>query len=384
MWKNRDTDELNNRMQFFKGEKYSFLALVNSYYKDDAGRAWAGNNDVGFCIMNTASYNLQDTSLKGRSISAGRIMYRALEICRTLEDFENMLDTLPRPIGVESNYGVIDADGGAAYYEVNNAGWSKIDVNDPKIAPQGFLVYTNYSYTGRLDEGMGYIRYSTADRIFGERVAAGGAITPQWIFNSLSRSFYHSLLDIDLRESEITGKGSGFFIDQDFIPRKSSSSAILFRGVKENENPLETVTWVVLGYPPVSVAVPLFIKAGAHQPFFMGKREGYESPILSSAGVEQKPENSVMCDLALALKEKVFPIHRGNGEKYFNFRLLYNEGGTGFMQVLEVLEDEIVQKSGELVSRTYGKGYSKEIQKEYDSYYDAVFDSINRTYESLF
>ena len=30
MWKNRDTGELNNRLEHFKGKKYDFVGLVNS------------------------------------------------------------------------------------------------------------------------------------------------------------------------------------------------------------------------------------------------------------------------------------------------------------------------------------------------------------------
>ncbi|MFA6770285.1 MAG: hypothetical protein WCR71_03845, partial [Bacteroidales bacterium] len=30
LWKHRDTGQENNRVEFFKGEKYSFLAIVNS------------------------------------------------------------------------------------------------------------------------------------------------------------------------------------------------------------------------------------------------------------------------------------------------------------------------------------------------------------------
>ena len=211
MWKHRDTDEENNRIQFFYGEKFSFLALVNSYYTDDAHKAWAGNNEAGFCIMNTASYNLSDNdTLASYARNAGSIMYRALSICKNLKDFETMLDTLSRPLSGESNYGVIDAEGGAAYYEVNEKSWRKIDVNDPKVAPQGYLVYTNFSYTGRQDDGMGYIRYNTADLIIKDRISKAGKITPKWIFSSLSRSFYHSMLGIDLKDNLSMVSGSGF------------------------------------------------------------------------------------------------------------------------------------------------------------------------------
>lgn len=70
--------------------------------------AWMGLNDAGFAIMNTASYNLApDTaSVKDRE---GIVMRLALERCRTLDDFETLLDTLPRPLGVQANFGVLDA-----------------------------------------------------------------------------------------------------------------------------------------------------------------------------------------------------------------------------------------------------------------------------------
>ena len=57
MFKHRDTGELNNRIAHFKGPKYSFIGLVNSPMLD--GEVWAGMNEAGFCIMNTASYNLR-------------------------------------------------------------------------------------------------------------------------------------------------------------------------------------------------------------------------------------------------------------------------------------------------------------------------------------
>ena len=368
MWKHRDTDEVNNRIQFFNGEKYSFLALVNSYYADDAQRAWAGNNEAGFCIMNTASYNLsEDDTLASRARSAGRMMYKALSICKNLKDFETMLDTLARPLSGESNYGVIDAEGGAAYYEVNEKGWRKIDVNDPKVAPQGYLVYTNFSYTGRPDDGMGYIRYTTADLIIKNRISKAGEITPKWIFSSLSRSFYHSMLGIDLRDDISTVSGNGFFIDQDFIPRKSSTSAIVFHGVKNGENPVETVMWAILGYPPTSVAVPLFIKAGENQPAFMIKNPEIQN-------------NAIMCNLSLALKEKVFPIKRGNGEKYLDFKQLYNDNKTGFIQVLESLENKIIEEEEDFLHTNYGKRYSK---KEFDEFYAKIEDLITSTYAPL-
>lgn len=323
LWKHRDTGVLENRIEYFKGLKYSFIGLVNS--EDRGGIVWAGTNSEGFSIMNTASYNLKDDDVQTMDME-GHVMYQALSECRNLKDFEKMLDKMKRPMSVEANFGVIDAEGGAAYYEVNNNRWTKIDVNDPKIAPEGYLVVTNFSYTGRINDGMGYIRYNNARNIFMER-AVFGDFTPQWIFSNLSRSFYHSLLDIDLAKDLDKVSGSGWFIDQDFIPRKSTSASIVIQGVNKGEDPLNTIMWTVLGYPPVSFAVPLFVKSGDDLPSYM---------TLSSDS-----ENSELCDNSMFVKNKVFSLERGNGSKYFNAALLFNDKGTGYMQRVIGFENEI-------------------------------------------
>ncbi|GHV57572.1 hypothetical protein FACS1894182_06780 [Bacteroidia bacterium] len=326
LWKHRDTDDENNRMAFIKGTKYDFLALLNS--SDEGEIAWTGSNSAGFSIINTASYNLKDDTVTQMD-REGVLMYKALSECRNLSDFEVFLDNYPRPMRVEANFGVIDAEGGAAYYEVNNTRWTKVDANDPKIAPNGYLIYTNFSYTGRLNEGMGYIRYQTATEII-SRQAPLGNITPHWIFNHLSRSYYHSLMGIDLLDKAFSPeKASGWMYDQDFIPRKITSASLVIQGVKPGENPEMTTLWTILGYPPAGIAVPMWVKAGVHQP-----------DILLRSDI---PNHALMCDLALVLKHNIFPIQRGNGPKYMNFNRIYNSEGAGYMQLLTPVEETIFQ-----------------------------------------
>ena len=165
MWKHRDTGTRYNHITFEKGEKYNFLGLANSDSTDYD--IWTGVNEAGFAIMNTASFNLKDDDVQEMD-HEGRLMRRALEICKNQQDFEHFLDTLSRPMRVEANFGIIDAYGGAAYYETNNTSYYKKDVNDPNLAPDGYLVYTNFSFEGRKDEGYGYIRYESAKKIFAD------------------------------------------------------------------------------------------------------------------------------------------------------------------------------------------------------------------------
>ena len=85
------------------------------------------------------------------------------------------------------------------------------------------------------------------------------AIGPLGIIDSLSRSYRHELIGIDLiRDSSEFLSGTNACVpDLDFIPRRSTSAAVVVQGVPEGGNPLETVMWAALGYPAVSVTVPV-------------------------------------------------------------------------------------------------------------------------------
>ena len=339
LWKHRDTGELNNRIEFFpagNGRKYGFLGLVNSPVQH--GEVWTGTNEVGFSIMNTASYNLQSEAADFED-QEGVLMYQALGSCKTLKDFEKLLDKMKKPRGVEANFGVIDAEGGAAYYEVNNTEWRKIDVNDPKIAPEGFLIYTNHSYTGRKDEGMGYVRYNTANEITHRAWIRGEKFTPQWIFNNLSRSYYNSLLGIDLNQNPELAP-DGWFVDQDFIPRRSTSASIVVKGVKNGENPNLTVMWTILGYPPVGIATPLFVAMGADQPKEMLKGSAHGNK-----------DNCRVCELALARRAEIFPLSRGNGKNYFNVRKAQET-----MKEIQLLEKDLFLVTEKALDVMYERG----------------------------
>lgn len=361
LWKHRDTGEDNNRVEFFKGEKYSFTGLVNS--PDKGGIVWIGTNETGFSIMNTASYNLKDDDVKEMDME-GDLMYKALAVCSSLEDFEEFLNNLPRPMRVEANFGVIDAKGGAAYYETNNTGFVKVDANNPAIAPQGYLVYTNFSYTGRYNEGMGYIRQQNALDII-SRESMFSQITPHWIFDKLSRSFYHSFMGTDLTSPESSPERfTGWVLDQDYIPRRSSTASVAIQGVKPGENPEMTIMWTVLGYPPAGVAVPVLLKAGAPSVLVKNTRS----------------DNAPACDMALALKYKTFSNKRGSGQRYMNFNLIYNSNRTGYMQELAPAEHYIETLFKEPIKRWRRDGLNV---NELLQYYKDADDAVSSAYLSL-
>ena len=113
LWKSRDASDLHNQVVRRDDGRYAYLGVVNQ--GDALGmEIWAGINDAGFAIMNSASYNLDDKE----TLAEGAIMKLALQSCRTLADFQALLEA-SNATGRDTtaNFGVIDAAGGAAYFE---------------------------------------------------------------------------------------------------------------------------------------------------------------------------------------------------------------------------------------------------------------------------
>lgn len=294
LWKNRDTGARSNFIARVEGKDGSigYSAVFN---EGDSllAEAWMGMNDQGFAVMNTASYNLApDTAkLKDRE---GLVMARALATCRSLTDFEQMLNTLPRPMGVQANFGAIDRYGNGAYYETCDTGFVKFDLAD---APGGFIVRSNYSMTGEEDGGYGYIRYDNAMH-FIEPAARRKDIDYKLFTDTISRSFHHSLIGRDMLDGA-TGK---YIVDLDFVPRASTTASIVIEGALPSDPPgTPMVMWTCLGYPPTALTYAVI---GTDIP----------APLLPAGSRWSAPAN----EQSLALKERVFDIKRGNGPKYIN------------------------------------------------------------------
>ena len=355
LFKNRDTDIMDNSLVYFIDGKYDYIALVTGD-SDWNKMVWGGYNSTGFAIINTAAYNnnIGDTSkLADRE---GIVMKLALQYCKTLKDFENLLDTLSKPMGTDANFGVIDAYGGAAYYETGNYRYVKYDVNDPKIAPDGYLIRTNHSMSGVMSEGKGFIRYSTASAALSEAKARHN-LTPQYLFDHISRNLTHSLTNTNLWQNmpADTTRDFRFFID--YIPRRITSSAIMIVGAPDEKQAKNTVMWTILGFPLTSVAIPVWIAGGD------------KLPVTASMNVDL---HSPLCDAALKLKKECFPFISDGRQNYINLSAVINKQNTGYMQLLKPVEEEIFRKADKLITGLDdGKKSAEDIQKYYnwlDSY----------------
>lgn len=326
LWKHRDTGCLDNRVERVKAHDdcYEFVAIFDAADPLDTA-AWTGFNEKGFAIMNTASYNLNDDDVPESEMDReGVVMKLALEHCVTVDDFERLLQTLPKPLGVEANFGVLDAQGNGAYFETGNYTYKKYDIAE---VPGGVLVRTNFSHSGRPDDGMGYVRYGNAKHLLNPHTQAGDF--EPWMFTEVfSRSFYHSLLGKDF-----TSSGEEWLVDQDFIPRRISTASIVIEGVAPGEPSELTTMWIALGYPPCAET--------------FAARVGVAGGVPSELNGTGDNHHSPQCDKVRARHAEVFSIERGNGQHYLNLSKLYNSEGTGYCQ-------QLVKKNMEMYERENG------------------------------
>jgi len=364
--KNRDADALQNKLVYFFDGKYRFIGLVNSEDKDNKD-VWCGFNAAGFGIMNSASYNLKMSDTTKLSDLEGRIMKMALETCATLEDFEKLLNDLPKPLGVEANFGVIDASGGAAYYETDNFKFIKYDVNDPSVAPNGYLIRTNYSVAGEDNKGYGYIRYATASGLF-ENQIKNGKLSFEFLINEVPRCLVHSFTKTDLTKSLPANESeSNYIFFRDYIPRHSSSAAIVVQGVKENESASLTTMWTILGFPLTSVIVPVWLLEDGTMPTVLQADETGNAPL---------------CNVALQLKDKVFSPQNDASENYLNLSALMNKENSGVRQKLIPIEEQILIQSKNNLDRWRKSGINSIEIKEFYLWIDNyVIDDIRKRFE---
>lgn len=323
LWKNRDTSQLDNKVAYIPAAsgEMAYVALFNASDRDCA-EAWAGMNEAGFAVMNTASYNLNDDSVPAKEMDReGVLMTLALKHCRTVKDFEELLTSLPKPLGVEANFGVIDACGDGAYFETGNYNFTRFNLED---AESGVLVRTNYSHSGRPGEGFGQIRERNAWHLLTPHMEQS-AITPALFTEGLSCSFYHDLYGADM----LTGSDE-WMVDQDFIPRYTTSASIVIEGVEPVEESTghegrDYVMWTKLGYPPCAEVTPVRCNPSG----VMAELQGID-----------KDGTAPLCNRALERKREVFSAPDGNRARYVRLPALVNSLGTGYLTTLRKLNLE--------------------------------------------
>ena len=244
LWKNRDSGHGSNEVACFYSGEICFIGIINA---DDTSQVWAGINQSGFAIMNAESRDMARPGENTRYDDEGVFMKEALAGCRTIDDFEGMLQkSNAAGRAVTSNFGVIDASGRAAFFETGNHEYFRFDA-DP--AEDNFLVRANFAMRARSDEGYGKIRFGRAQQLFREALAQRN-LDARYVSRVVST-------DVFLAAAEDTGPVR----TQDTVNRYRTVSAATFAGIRDGEDPELSTFWCTLGEPVVSITLPLWTYA---------------------------------------------------------------------------------------------------------------------------
>ena len=361
IFKNRDTRSLHNRSMVVQGPRYRYLAVVNAEDRVPVD-VWGGHNEVGFAIINTVAYNLngdgKDTD------SDGIVMRKALGLCATLDDFERLIDTLKKPMDLNSNFAVMDARGGCAYYETGNYGYVKFDVNDPAVAPDGYLMRTNFGTTGDHRFDVGVERYHAITE-FMEEAFREDHLEAEYLITHISRYLRHGLTKMDMMDfMPQTESDTTYYPFADYITRYTSASVLLVQGVRPDESPVNTVSWTIMGWPLTTVAMPLVLLPSGKLP-----------AIVTDDGTG----HSWLCEKGLQLKGRAFSLKRGNVKDYCNLAVLFNKQGTGILQQILPVEEEVMRRGGEALVAFRKNPKNAQPMEAYFDWVDAYLTERYRT-----
>ena len=255
LWKHRDNARFTNtRIEYISDGKYAYTAVVPNT-KNYAKGVYGGINEKGLGIISTATKTLPESTPEEYKACAlrrlrGGAMWNGLRECATIEEFEELLKTTKRSRRSHSNFGVGDATGAVAYFEVWDVGYRRYDID--KSGNDGFDVRANFSHSGDpKKKGSSTYRYNL---IMKEMGAHEDTFTPQ-DFIGYSRSYnslkYGNVLDLNRK----------YYCSNHTVPRYSTAGVFVM--VCDGENPRMLA---MNGHSASSLAVPIYVKAGSKIP----------------------------------------------------------------------------------------------------------------------
>lgn len=365
LWKNRDASFVANKLVSLSGKKYGFIGLVNAGFKD-IDQIWAGCNTVGFAIINSASSDLAKDQMGMRD--NGRIMMQALGECADVSDFEKLLRTTSGKRLVGANFGVIDAKGNACFFETSASSFTKFDANDPLVAPQGYIIRTNYAYTSPVKNGGGgYIRFERASKLF-QAASAEKRLHIKFILQEVARDLVNEKLHSNPLQSTLSLDASTplYINTNDTINRNSTVSVALFQGAPSPKKSYLATTWIMLGQPVCSVALPIWAHGG-------GVPEVLE-------GDKTAPLN----DLSRALVSYVYPDQRGHMNQYLNVNRFLHYKGEGFLKKLITIENHVIEQTEKKWSQWEKKQPTEEEVNDFTKEIaDWTYQALKKTFQDI-
>lgn len=356
--KTRDGTNNDIKIKIGIGSQYVYLCQTN--VPDNV--AYSGYNETGFAIVNSHSYNMPNTDYWWNA----QMMQWALERCSTVSEFQYMLDTITKPIPVRSNYGVMDALGNVAIFEVNANNYVRYDADS---ADCGYLIRANHSFsqdTTNMNtmDPTSIPRYWISSAYLAEAVLFNGSISKEDLFG-LSRC----LVDMEGDDlHDLAPLNEDVYTPVEFryyVPCRYSTSAMIIQGVLPNDQHKITVAWTMLGPQISSVCVPYMITP--HKVLPQKSKKGSDG-------------HSWFCYQGQQLNNNCFV-----NNTTIDLAKVYNLSGTGVLQKISKIEEAILQNGNELVDEMRNTGLSETDVANYYLWVDYYTEDQYRQYfPSLF
>lgn len=327
IWKTRDNSSSPDvELVYNTSYDREFLELV------DAGKsyAWMGVNLDGFAILNSLASDLQAGS---SGFSNGSLMREALGVCGTIAEFQDLLDeTNADGRQTHGNFAVLDSTGAAALYEIGGNSYWKFDATDIMMAPQGFIIRTNFAVNGDGSSGSGYERYNRSVKLIGN-FKQGDSLNYRSILRTQMRDFsdYDSNpVPVPFPDEWVSGRPYGYIYTDVSICRSKSIGATVIQGILSGESPALSTMWTMLGQPAAAITVPYW-------------------PVGPTPPAANGSQTAPLCDKALQIKAQLFDYSE-NSRYIDSFKLLDGEG-AGLWTLTFAAEDSIFRGAEKKLAR---------------------------------
>ena len=205
----------------------------------------------------------------------------------------------------------------------------KFDTRDPRVAPFGTIVRTNFAFTSPDPMlGGGFDRFERIGHIV-EAARPQGRIGARFILREASRDLIHEKLHSDPLARPLPDDPAAplYVHTNDTINRNTSVSVLVFEGAPSRDRADLATMWVLFGQPVTGVAVPVWPAAG-------------KVPAVTAG-----PKTAPLNDVALAVAAYLYPDKRGRMYQYLNVTRLRTYGGEGVLPKLFRVEDRAMERT---------------------------------------
>lgn len=358
LWKSRDAGSRDNKVIWNTSGTYKFVSVITA---GNTRSSWMGLNEKGFAIINTVSSDLapkpdpaaagargQTGAASGGAEAAegelgnGPLMGYALAHFSNIDEFEDYLKKT-NEIGrtTATNYGVIDATGGAAWFETAPKQYWRYDAKD---TADGYIIKTNFANHGGGTGGIE--RYKRTELLMKEFYASDKI---DW--KEIVRGQVRDFSDKAGTSFPLPYNGNYQGFERGYLPtnfaicRNTTVSFAAIQGVLQNEPPVLSTMWTILGQPATGITVPYW-PVGPTPPEANGEK------------------HAPLCDVAADIRNKLFkdlvpqtpPPAPNSTPVYVNTRLLRDTDGSGIWRVILPAEDKIISKGEKRLQNWRKKG----------------------------